>query len=96
MGHRAPAPVTLAYWREDELVEPTRLPVNDHCRLVADRMGIAGSGRGVAADELRAIACQARKMAEKSDMKNGHAYRNLMKAIERLNVLASAIESGPV
>ena len=82
-----------SYWAESEVVKATNLPIVDHSRLIADRACIDGLGRKVMVEELRAIAGQARKMAEKSDMKNGHAFRNLMKAIERLNVLASAIET---
>jgi hypothetical protein len=94
MGSGNLASFSLSYWREDELVESTKLPVGDHCRMVAGHMGVSGPGREAIVKELRTIACQAKKMAEKSDMKKGHAYRNLMKAIERLGMLASVLEDG--
>lgn len=92
MGQGMPTPIIPAYWRDDELVDSSNLTVGDHCRTLAEGVEISGPGKDAMVKELRTIACQARKMAEKSDMKNGHAYRNLMKAIERLSVLASVLE----
>ncbi len=80
------------HWGEREIVSGTGVTVSKHVQNLADMLSLDEKARVAVASEIRTVVSHVIKYADEGCMKNDRYMVKIKKQLERLTLLASAID----